>query len=45
MVIVSDRDPKFVGKFWQSFMGKLKIKLIMSTARYPRIGGLTERVN
>jgi hypothetical protein len=22
-VIVSDRDPKFVGKFWQSYMGKL----------------------
>jgi hypothetical protein len=20
-VIVSDRDPKFVGKFWQTFMG------------------------
>jgi hypothetical protein len=24
-VIVSDRDPKFVGKFWQSCMGKLKL--------------------
>ncbi len=44
-VIVSDRDPKFVGKFWQTFMGKLNTKLNMSTARHPRTDGLTERVN
>jgi hypothetical protein len=25
-VIVSDRDPKFAGKLWQSFMGKLNTK-------------------
>jgi hypothetical protein len=43
-VIVSDRDPKFVGKFWQRFMVKLNIKLNMSTARRPRTDGLTERV-
>jgi hypothetical protein len=29
-VIVSDRDSKFVGKFWQSFMGKLNTKLNMT---------------
>jgi hypothetical protein len=44
-VIVSERDPKFVGKFWQTFMGKLNTKLNMSTARHPRTDGLTERVN
>ncbi len=44
-VIVSDRDPKFVGKFLQSFMRKLNIRLNMSTARHPRTDGLTERVN
>jgi hypothetical protein len=44
-VIVSDRDPKFVGKFWQTFMGMLNTKLSMSTARHPRTDGLTERVN
>jgi hypothetical protein len=44
-VIVSDRDPKFVGKFWQCFMRKLNTKLNMSTARHPRTDGLTERVN
>ena len=40
-VIVSDRDPKFVGKVWQIFMGKLNTKLNMSIARHPRIDGLT----
>ncbi len=44
-VIVSDRDPKFVGKFRQSFMGNLNTRLNMSTARHPRTDGLTERVN
>ena len=44
-VIVSDRDPKFVGNLWQTFMGKLNTKLNMSTARHPRTDGLTERVN
>ncbi len=44
-VIVSDRDPKFVGKFWQTFMRKLNTKLNMITARHPRTDGLTERVN
>ena len=44
-VIVSDKDTKFVGKFWQSFMGMLNTKLNMSTARHPRTDSLTERVN
>ena len=43
--IVSDRDPKFAGYFWQCFMGKLNNKINMSTARHPRTDGLTERVN
>jgi len=44
-VIVSDRDPKLVGKFWQSFMGKFNTKLNMSAARHPRTDGLTVRIN
>jgi hypothetical protein len=44
-VIVSDGDPRFVGKFWQSFMRKLNNKLNMSTARHLQTDGLTERVN
>ena len=44
-VIISDIDPKFVGKLCQSFMGKLITKLNMSIARHPHTNGLTERVN
>ena len=44
-IVVSDRDPKFVGKLWQSFMGKLNTKLNMSAARHSRTYDLTERVN
>jgi hypothetical protein len=44
-VIVSDRDPQFVGEFWQSFMTKLDTKLNTSTLRHPQTNGLTERVN
>ncbi len=44
-VIVSGKDPKFVRKFWQTFMGKLNNELNMSTARHLRTNGLTERVD
>ena len=45
-IIVSARDPKCVGKFWQICMGKLNIQLNMSTSRrHSRSDGLMERVN
>ncbi len=44
-VIVFDRDPRFVGKIWQSFMRKLNTKLKMSKARHPQTDGFIERVN
>ena len=44
-VIVSDRDPRFVGKIWQSFMRKLNTKLNTSTARHPQTDVLTEHLN
>ncbi len=44
-VIVYDKDRKFIGKFWQSLMGKLSTKLNMSSAGHPRTDGLIERVN
>jgi len=44
-VIVSAADPKFLGKFWQTFMGKINTKLNMSIARHPCTHGLTERAH
>ena len=44
-VIVSDRDLRFVGNFWQSFMRKLNNKVNMSTARHSQTDGLAERVD
>jgi len=41
-VIVSDKDPRFVGKFWQLFKRKLNTRLNMMTARHPQADGLTE---
>jgi hypothetical protein len=43
--IVCDRDQNLDEKFWQTFMGKLNTKLNMSSARFSRTYGLTERVN
>jgi hypothetical protein len=43
--IVSDRDPKFVGEFWQAFFKSLHVKLRMSTAYHPQSDGATERAN
>ncbi len=42
-VIVSDRDPMFVGKFRKNFMGRLNTNV--STARHPRTDSLTKIVN
>ena len=44
-VTIFDKDPRFVGKFWQSCMRKLNTKLNMSTARQPQTDGLTKLVN
>jgi hypothetical protein len=44
-VIVSDRDPRFVDKLWQSSMRRVNTKLNMSTARHPQTDGLIERVS
>ena len=43
--IVSDRDPRFTGKFWRALMQRLGVSQAMSSAFHPQTDGNTERVN
>ncbi|POM64908.1 Pol protein, partial [Phytophthora palmivora] len=43
--IVSDRDPRFTGAFWDTLFQLPGTKLTMSTADHPQTDGRTERVN
>ncbi|KAG3049466.1 hypothetical protein PC122_g23554 [Phytophthora cactorum] len=43
--IVSDRDPCFTARFWESLFQVLGTRLDMSTADHPQTDGQTERVN
>jgi hypothetical protein len=43
--IVSDRDPRFTARFWQSFWKCIGTNLAMSSAYHPQTDGQTERTN
>ena len=43
--IISDRDTKWTGEFWQGICKLLNIKRKLSTAFHPQTDGQTERVN
>ena len=43
--IISDRDPIFMGKFWQTLFKSLGAKLAPSTAYHPQNDGQTETAN
>ena len=43
--IISDHDPRFIGKFWTELFKLMGSELHFSTSFHPQTDGQTERVN
>jgi hypothetical protein len=43
--IISDRDVRFMGRFWTTLFNMMGTRLKFSTANHPQIDGQTERIN
>ncbi len=43
--LITDRNPKFLSKFWTTLFTKLGVKLLYSMAYYPQTNGSNERTN
>jgi hypothetical protein len=43
--IVSDRDPRFISRFWEELMNKAGVARKMSSAAHPQTDGVTEQAN
>ncbi len=43
--LITNRDPKFLSKFWTALFKKLGVKLLYSTAYHPQTDGSSERTN
>jgi hypothetical protein len=41
--VVSDRDPRFTSRFWESLQGALGTDVLLSTAYHPQTDGQSER--
>ncbi len=43
--LITDRDPKFLSRFWTALFMKLGVKLLYSTVYHPQTDGSSEHIN